>query len=145
MRYYSQRDPRWAKVLLGKSKTTTIGGYGCKLVSLSMIVGMTPPEVNEILKKAGAFFGASGDLMDDTIAAKALKLEYFGVERNIDKPPSWNPTVKEVDMSPAPGKQQHFVVRTVIDGKKCIVDPWTGTVRPIGAYPFVSYRLFKQK
>jgi hypothetical protein len=67
MPYFSQRDPRWARLLLGNSRTTTIGGYGCKLTCLSMMVGVMPDKVNEILKKAGAFFGKNGDLLDDAI------------------------------------------------------------------------------
>ena len=33
---YSQTDPQWKNNLLGFDKTSTIGGYGCLLTSMSM-------------------------------------------------------------------------------------------------------------
>jgi hypothetical protein len=142
----SQRDPRWRDVKLGFS-TLTIGGYGCYITCLAMITGKTPIEVNDILRAAGCFFkDKSGQmaLLDSTKAAKALGIGFLGIQYDINKEPSWMPNIKEVDMSPAPGKQQHFVVRFKdTDGKKKIIDPWTGRIQAIGFYPFVSYRLFK--
>ncbi len=106
-----------------------------------MLVDKEPPEVNEILKKAGAF---DKDLIISDKAAKALGLEYTGKEYDINKEPDWFPNIKEVDMSPSPGKQQHFVVR-IKEDKKYIIDPWTGKKEAIGFYPFCSYRRFRVK
>lgn len=129
---YSQRDPKWAKETLGFGKTT-LGSHGCFVTSLAIMCGKTPSEVNSILKK-GKFF--NGDLIISSNAmAKSLGLTYVG---KIDSQPKFK-TIAEVDMSPAPGKQQHFVV-VKEDGS--IIDPWTGTIRPKGTYPIMSYRLF---
>ena len=98
-----------------------------------MMVGKTPPEVNTLLKNAGAF---SSDLIISNKAAEALGLDYLGTSST---PAAWEPSIMEVDMSPSPGKQQHFVIRM----KDKIIDPWTGTERPLNTYPLVSYRLFK--
>lgn len=129
---YGQRDPKWAKETLGFGKTT-IGSHGCFVTSLSIMCGKTPSEVNGILKK-GKFF--TGDLIISSNAmAKTLGLTYVG---KMDSQPKFK-TIAEVDMSPAPGKQQHFVV-VKEDGS--IIDPWTGTIRPKGTYNIMSYRLF---
>jgi hypothetical protein len=138
---YSQRDPKWCKVPLGFGKTT-IGSHGCFLTSLAMMVQQEPDKVNEILKKKKAFYQ---DLIISEKAATALNLDYFGREYLIDNEPNWFPSIKEVDMSPVPGKQQHFTVRIMRDGRKYIADPWDGQVKRISYYPFVSYRLFKLK
>lgn len=147
---YSQRDKRWSDELLGNSKTTKIGGYGCKVTALTMCfiamgiipASWTPKDLNKKLRKGGAFFGKNGDLLDD---AKTAQIFGLSVEQvyDINKEPKEPYTVKEVDMSPAPGKQQHFVFRVNDKTGKYIIDPWTGTKQRVGRYPFVSYRIFK--
>lgn len=133
MSYYSQRDKKWADDILGFGKTR-LGTHGCFVTSLGNLCGKTPREVNHILQK-GKFF--NGDLIISTVAmAKSLGLEYAGKS---DKQPNYR-CIAEVDMSPAPGKLQHFVV---IKEDGSIIDSWTGTIRPKGTYPIVSYRLFK--
>lgn len=139
----SQRDPRWRDVRLGFSQLT-IGGYGCFLTCLAWMVGKTPIEVNDILRAANAFGGPDRSLIISGRAAIALGLGYDGMEYNVNKEPDWFPNIKEVDMSPAPGKQQHFVVRIKENGKKFTLDPWDGQKKAIGFYPFVSYRRFKK-
>ena len=141
MNKYSQRDPRWANKTLGFGPSK-IGGYGCFLTCLSMMVGKTPDKVNNMLKAGGGFYK---DLIISDKAAKILGLKYFGKEFDIDKEPGWYPSIKEVDMSPRTGKQQHFVVRIkTLLGRKRIIDPWTGDEQRIDYYPFASYRLFKK-
>jgi hypothetical protein len=135
---FSQRDPRWKNIKLGFG-STTIGSHGCFLTCLSMIVGKRPDEVNEILKKAGAY---SRDLMISYKAAEALGLEYNGKETNISKMPQYSPSIKEVTMGKS---SQHFVLRIIDKEKKAIIDPWTGRREYINFYPFRSYRLFKKK
>lgn len=115
--------------------STTIAGYGCKLCSLAMLSGIEPPKLNKQFKKDGAF---SGDLLIDEKCAKSLGWTFR--ERTTKKPKEV--CIAEVDMSPAPGKQQHFVV-FLADGT--IADPWTGTIRPENTYPFVTFRLFDTK
>ena len=134
---YSQTDIRWRFKFLGNS-WSTIGSYGCYITALGNMIGRRPDEVNEILKKAGAF---NKDLVIADKAAKALNLDYLGKETNIDKPPSWSPSIKEVKM----GKYQHFVLRVVENGVKSIIDSWDGKRKRIDYYPFSSYRLFRKK
>ncbi len=135
-KYFCQQD--YPDVMLGKSKKYTIASDGCKLVSIANITGIDPVELNKKLADGGAFFANSeGDvcLLDDTTLAKILGWKF--IEKTTTDPKKV--CVAEVDMSPAPGKQQHFVEWTP-DG---IIDPWTGTARPATTYPIVSFRVFE--
>lgn len=131
MNQYSQRDHKWSKEKLGFG-STTIGSHGCKLTSFSMLDGRTPSELNDLFKKEGCF---SGDLLYDERCASTLG--WGLLPRTTDKP-SVTPCIAEVDMSPAPGKQQHFVVWK----EGGIIDPWTGQSRSYEMYPTVSFRNF---
>jgi len=131
MERFSQRDPRWKDVKLGFG-STTIGSHGCKLTSFSIITGIDPITLNEKFKKDGCF---TRDLLIDSKIALSLDIAPNSTT-------STNPKkicVSEVDMSPSPGKQQHFVV-WMDDGT--IIDPWTGTNRPANTYPIINYRTF---
>jgi GH25 family lysozyme M1 (1,4-beta-N-acetylmuramidase) len=139
---YSQTDLRWRFKFLGNS-WSTIGSYGCYLTSLSMMVGKRPDEVNEILKKAGAF---DKDFIKQEEAAKALGLDFLGREYNINNEPHFTPTIKEVNYNRTGTKfSQHFVLRIIENNIKYIIDPLGGVKRNIAYYPFRSYRLFKKK
>lgn len=144
---YNQLDYKGKK--FGSKKATDIADYGCKLCAVATILQKDPVEVDKILVKGGAYFGTSGDMLDDATLAKVLGWEYLGKETDIDKMPSWSPTIKEVDFSASSGKQQHFVVRIIKpDGTTAILDPYGGVERKVNYYEsksnqFVSYRLFK--
>lgn len=146
----NQNSAKWANHFLGKSKSG-FQKYGCLLFCLSYLKGKqrgyycSPDECNDILMQGGAF---NGDLIDSVKAAKALGFEYLGKETDINKPPSWSPTIKEVRFSIKWG--QHFVVRE--NGH--ILDPYGGVERAINFYEVkcgntswmkggFSYRLFK--
>lgn len=130
---YGQRDTKWGNDQMGKSGLK-LKDYGCLCTSIAMLDGRTPKEVNALFSKAGAY--NSNGILSHEIASKTLGIEYNGFGTS----PEYFPIIAEVDMSPSPGKQQHFVVQ--INDKE-IVDPWTGTVRPIKTYPIISYRKYK--
>lgn len=146
---YNQLDYKGVK--FGSKKATDMGDYGCKLCSVATILQKDPVEVDRILVAGGAYFGTNGDMLDDATLAKVLGWEYLGKETDINKMPSWSPTIKEVDFSASAGKQQHFVVRIIKpDGTTAILDPYGGVERKANYYEsksnnFVSYRLFKVK
>jgi len=126
---YSQKNLRWAwkKVGFGNQSFWSVGCFVC---ALATIVNKRPDKVNKLLKKAGAF---NVNLIKSKEAASALGLEYLGKETNIENPPDWSPTIKEVRF----GKnwQQHFVARIIKpDGGKAIIDPWGGVERKINYY-----------
>ena len=129
----NQRNPKWRNIKLGFGKST-IGSHGCFLTCLSYLAGTTPDKANEILKKANAFHK---DLIISDRAAKALGLKYRPPARSV----YYNPQsicIAEVDFSPAPGKQQHFVVW---NGDGTISDPWDAKTKK-NKYRIISFRLF---
>jgi hypothetical protein len=96
-----------------------------------MIREEIPDITLRILEAAGCF---SKDQLLSEKAAYALDLNYKGVSKN---KPNYT-CIAEVDFSPAPGKQQHFVV--IHNGE--IIDPWTGD-EPHRDYEIINYRLFR--
>jgi hypothetical protein len=122
---------------IGKVKTSSFKVFACLLFCLSYIYSVkqgkqiSPKEVDKIFTVNGVY---NGDLIDSVKACKVLGLEYFGKETDINKPPAWYPSIKEVDFSAAPGKTQHFVVRTKVNGKNVILDPYGGVERAINYY-----------
>lgn len=133
----NQLDQKWKRWYIGKVKTSKFKDFACFLFCWTYIYSVSkgrqvsPGEVDAIFVKEGVY---SGDLINSEKAAKALGLQYFGIEQAISKPPKWYPSVKRVDYSVRPGKQYHFVVRTVKDGKKVILDPVEGIPRNINYY-----------
>lgn len=133
----NQLDPKFKKWYLGKSKGSSFADFGCYLFCWTYIFSVklgrqvSPCEVDGIFVKNGVY---DGDMIINNKAAQALGLQYLGYETDINKPPKWFPSVKRVDVSARPGKQYHFVVRTVVNGKKVILDPIDGVERSINYY-----------
>jgi hypothetical protein len=62
---YSQIDPRWRNVVLGDSRTLTLGTHGCVVCCLAMLLAgvgyvIDPVNVNDDLRKARAFLPGTG-------------------------------------------------------------------------------------
>lgn len=133
----NQLDPKWNKWYIGKVKTSKFKDFACYLFVWTYIYSVklgrqvSPGEVDGIFVKAGAY---NGDQIINNIAAEALGLQYLGYEQDINKPPKWHPSAKRVDYSAAPGKQYHFVVREVVNGKNVILDPIGGVQRNVNYY-----------
>lgn len=133
----NQLDSKWKRWYLGKVKTSGFNRYGCHLFSWTYLysvkkgVQVSPGEVDRIFMKKGVYIG---DMIASDKAALALGMQWLGKETDIDNAPDWFPTIKEVDFSIADGKQQHFVVRELVKGKKVILDPYGGVQRPINYY-----------
>jgi hypothetical protein len=133
----NQLDKKWGSYYIGDVKSSSFRNYACFLFCLTYMYSINrgkqvdPAEVDKMFLDNGVY---RGDLINSEKAAKVLGLQYFGIEKDIDKAPSWYPSIKQVDYSIAAGKQTHFVVRSVIGGKKCILDPLGGVARPINFY-----------
>lgn len=153
----NQLDPKWSKYYIGKVKTSKFKDFACFLFSLTYMYSVkmgkqiSPAVVDKMFIDNGVY---NGDLINSAKAAKVLGLQYFGIEGDIKKAPNWYPNIKQVDYSIQDGKQTHFVVRTVVNGKKVILDPLGGVQRGINFYEQkvketawqkkgFSYRLFK--
>jgi hypothetical protein len=134
-----QNDPLWKDKPLGLSTDSTIGLFGCLLTSLAMVANAygadeTPDTLNEKMKSVQGFQGP-------WVRAFMIKSVVPGVSyaRNVecyDSVPApladidnWlaagKPVIVEVDYSPDPGVQNHWIV---ICGKQgddyTIRDPW---------------------
>jgi len=136
----SQIDPRWKNIPLGfPTAGQTIGGYGCTLSCLAMMANgfgysETPATLNEKLKALG-----SGGFQESSVV-------WSGVHRvlpnivlnglvdcgNAPAPMSdidaaltkGRPVIVEVDLSPAPGFQNHWVLIYTKQGNDYLIhDP----------------------
>ncbi len=134
MKYYSQKDPRWANNNLGfcKGKFEIIA---CYLTSISMLTEIEPPELNRRIKVAGGY--SNGCMINSQIVAKELKTFY---NRTKDNPKVDYPIIAETDHYKRVGFKQHFFV-LLPDGRR--VDPLDFNPKPeYNNYNIVSYRDF---
>lgn len=140
----SQQDPRWSKVKLGTS-TSTIGGYGCLLTCVTMMLNYyghehTPATLNKLLIDNGGYlngnlfvWGVVNKLYPDitldqyidcsSVAAPLNKIEdalRFGL-----------PAIVQVDYNPyTSAMDMHFVLIIGKQGSSyMMIDPIDGTIR----------------
>ena len=132
MKYYSQKDTKWAKEYIGKTKYT-IGKYGCYITSLAMLLDKTPLQLNNELIR-GFCFDHVGLLLNDK-AAKLLGRKYSKVKKS-----TIFPCIGETDHYKKMGYPQHFFV--LLDNKTRI-DPLDLAPLPEpNDYNVVSMRIF---
>lgn len=142
----SQRDERWSKMLLGNSKRSTIGAYGCLLTCYAMLAGVDPPTMNTLRLRYGGFLneplGAYSSSPDISACAPHVRLldisptYYYPVPLEamsllcdqLSKP--GNAAIIMVDPTPGiPGLQEdesHFVLAVDYSYGVIINDPWHG-------------------
>jgi hypothetical protein len=138
----SQRDPDWKNIPLGFThEGRTIGSDGCTLTCLTMLVNgfgfqETPATLNDKLKALGpnqGFFGALIAWFGVPRVLPGLKLNKLIECRRVPAPmaeidaalDAGKPVVVELDMSPSPGFQNHWVlVYGRQDNDYLIHDPW---------------------
>lgn len=137
----SQRDPRWKGTRLGFSRLT-IGSDGCTLTCMTMIVNglgfsETPATLNDKLRALGPSRGYIGPRMVWAGLGRVfqqIKLTHYEPRqkgamdmRAIDDALARNkPVLVEVDLSPAPGFQNHWVLLVGRQDDDYIMhDPWT--------------------
>ena len=149
----NQRDPLWAKVILGDNTDPqfTIGGYGCLITCLAMVSCYyghpeTPNSLNEKLKKAkkftnGGFYVWGGlTAIDSDIQEKATltpaKLtdaQIKEVKKSID---AGYPVMCQIDFQPltATPDMHYILLIGYSDEDFTMADPWTGTIAPLAVY-----------
>jgi hypothetical protein len=146
---YSQRDPRWASILLGYNTSSqyTIGNYGCLITCLAMEVNKTPDQVNQILKDNNGFSAGGGNFLWAKCTALGLASTYTsynwsgpvtdaGIAKAKELLDQGYPLLCEVDFNPATtGEEMHFVLAEGYDGDNFfIADPWTGNEQSFDVY-----------
>jgi hypothetical protein len=137
----SQRDLQWKDEKLGFDNAITIGTDGCTLTCLTMLVNgygfnETPSTMNKKLKEMGNGNGFLGGLIvwggltrafpgivyRNTIICRDQPAPIDAINFSLD---SGQPLVVEVDRSPSPGLQNHWVVLTARQGDDYLtLDPW---------------------
>lgn len=135
---YSQMDPRWKDDPLGLDNSTTIGKFGCLLTCMTMVADgfgndVTPQALNEKMKAAGGFQGA---LVIPAVLPNVLPGIRYQKYIQCNNPPApiadidatldaGLPVIVEVDYSPAPGMQNHWIVLYDRQGDDYFIqDPW---------------------
>lgn len=132
MQILGQRDPSWGGIKLGFSDTY-IKDYGCTITCIAMIVGVTPPVVNDRMKAVNGF--ANGNLVIWAKIEEAfpgIKVKRVWSYDNDDVKANTPNVMVEVPAAPIGGSGSHWVVYL---GNKRLNDPWTGTERPTSDFP----------
>ena len=139
--YLSQRDPRWADEKLGFDDAITIGTDGSTLVCLTMLINgyglsETPSSMNRMLKDLGSGIGFLGGLIVWPGLTRAFPTILFSriivcrdqpapLDEINDSLDSGQPLLIELDGSPSPGLQNHWVVLVARQGDDYLMlDPW---------------------
>ncbi len=139
--YISQRDPLWINEKLGFDDTVTIGTDGSTLVCLTMLVNgyglsETPSSMNRKLKDMGSGIGFLGSLIVWPGLTRAFpKIIFSRIIVCRDQPApvdeinasldNGQPLLIEMDGSPSPGLQNHWVVLYSRQGDDYLMlDPW---------------------
>ncbi len=134
---FSQQDPRWEDKPLGNSNLT-IGEYGCLLVDCVMVANYygfseTPVTLNKKMKQAGGFRDALFIPARLPQALPGMRFVDYRACRNSPAPlgeidaalQRERPVIVELDYSPKPGLQTHWVVLYAKrDGDYLMRDPW---------------------
>ncbi|MCX7939554.1 MAG: hypothetical protein N2545_08995 [Thermoflexales bacterium] len=139
----SQRDPQWRDILLGfTTEGRTIGSDGCTLTCVTMRANgfgfqETPATLNDKLKALGpnqGFFGAliawfgvarvlPGLRVDKLIECRNKPAPMAEIDAALD---AGLPVIVELDMSPSPGFQNHWVLLYGREGSDYLMhDPWS--------------------
>lgn len=137
--YLSQQDPQWKNDLLGFGDPgDTIGYIGCALTATAMLVSghgypETPKTLNQKLKNVGGFVSSAIVWSAVSKIHPNVALKAYIPCSNSDAPlaqidaslAAGQPAIVQVDSSPAPGLQTHWVVIYARKGDDYLMlDPW---------------------
>ncbi len=134
---YSQQDPAWKAIKLGKS-SETIGHVGCALTGVAMLASghgypETPKTLNTKLKSRGGYVDAAiiwgavtGIYPQVVFRSLVLCRDTAAPLTKINASLSaGQPVLVEVDSSPNPGLQSHWVLLYAKKGADyLLLDPW---------------------
>lgn len=149
-----QRDPQWCYQLMGRSRESTVGLYGCLITDFGMLTGRTPTQINAAMLANNCYatepgkeaYAATFDVRQITKDPAAP--EWIGADADaypfvpyplvlmrklINHLRAGQPAIIRVDAQPGvPGDQQHWVLGIGAygpdDGRASIIiaDPYYG-------------------
>ena len=155
----SQRDSRWASVILGNNNLSqfNIGQYGCLITSFANYLGKTPVDINNV---KALFTSGGGDFIWGQSALIGLKSVYTSpryddavTSQAIAKMKSLidegRPLICEIDFNPNTVQEdQHYILIIGYDDSNpdseefIAVDPWTGQVISASVYGGIKRMLY---
>jgi Peptidase_C39 like family len=154
LQIFSQRDPKWANQNLGTSDVT-IGGYGCIITCLSMAmtyfgVDTNPATLDNNLTDYGGY--SSGNMYNFHGIEKVSNLKETASVFSDCSDSSYNAILEfikeginnpnkicivQIDFVPGTSESDsHYVIVNKVTDRNNIeiIDPWTGTIRPLSDY-----------
>lgn len=145
---WKQSDPRWGKQLLGYNteQLYNLANYGCLISSLGSLAATvtqdpswTPQKINNLFKANNGFDPGAGLLRWWKVPQLLPMLADHGFEPSNTVPKGWL------------NKESNWAILKVNNGAHYvlainptqIMDPATGTIRPINTYPIAAVRLYE--
>jgi hypothetical protein len=127
--FYSQRDPRWCRQLIGKSPDMTVGEVGCLLTSVAMILSKHGQSTSPASLAANNryFLSNTAFMLDPPVPSgfSYRRLNYLKSEEIDKEVEGGRPVIVHVRTNNGYGG--HFVViKEKKDGKYVMHDPWNG-------------------
>lgn len=153
----SQRDNRWASVILGNNNQAqfNVGNYGCLITSFANYLGKTPVDINNVkglfVKESGEFVWNQTPLIGLNNVYTSTRYDDVVTSQGINKMKSFinegHPLICEIDFNPNTIQEdQHYVLVIGYDETKedsfIAVDPWTGTVIDLSVYGGVKRTIY---
>ena len=144
---YSQNDIRWKNELLGFSKTSTIGLYGCYVTAFAQLAtyygkNVNPLEMNELFKKCNCFVNGSYLNASNVLSKVYPDIRYVETwwldnviltDEHINGIKWWldrgYPVILKVKT-----KLGHYVLAIGWDNGIVIADPRDGKIKKLSAY-----------
>lgn len=127
--YYSQIDPRWCKQFIGFQTVYTIGGAGCYLTSMSIILKKIGTNIDPSTYASDpSRFSSTADLVDPPVPSGYIYRKITGYNQNIidNELKNGRYVIAQVPM-PASVSGSHFVVLiSGSGGNYKMHDPWRG-------------------
>jgi peptidoglycan hydrolase CwlO-like protein len=139
--YYSQIDPRWCKQYIGLQTKYTIGGAGCYLTSMSMVLKKIGININPSVYAADpSRFTSTADLIEPTPPSGYTYKKIIGNNASIidNELKSDRYVIVEVPMPGSPSGSHFIVLISGSNGNYKMHDPWRGADLNFSSYYSVS-------
>jgi len=145
---FSQRDSQWSNTLLGynSDRLYTIGLAGCLLTALAMVatkygISTNPLKLNQDFLNQGGSYINGGDYVANSLKRLYPQLQ----ETSILTSDVWQfadflnqggSVIIQIDFVPdtIPTETHYVLLDNLDNGQVTIIDPWTGTRRPLSDY-----------